>query len=592
MLTVSLALVGITLAIYANSLQGAFTNWDDNTLVLENESVKSLAPSNIVDIFIPQAGKTYQPLRVLSYAVNYGIAEFAPFGYHLVNTFLHAGAAVVLFFLVIELLPALRVKSKARERVVVAAFVAGLFACHPVNVESVAWISSRKYGLLALFFFLALWAHLKAFGAGDKRMRWQIGSWVAGLCAVLSSPFAVTLPAIILLLDYCRRGSLDPRPMLKERWAIYLPYAYCILAVMPLLMNVSNSEGVDEIAKPHFETPFVTFLTATAGISDYARNLTLPFWLNNRYSNRIVQTVGDAKFLAAFLGAIALITFVVCELRKGRKLALFCVGWFLITWSPVSNIIPISTVIADRYLYLPAVGLFLGLGLLLRRWKALPALGGVVILALCVGTVQRNKVWSSSIALWTDCIEKSPANYLAHNSLGRAWREEKEFDKAIACFREAVRVNPDYHLAHHGLADVLLNEKGQGAEALPHFEIYLKKKQDNALAWMNVGIIHGQTGDLDKAAEYFQKAVEVDPQSAMVQHNIGVLYTLTEREEEAVMHFRKAIELETESAQVYADLATVLKKLNRKAEALAAIDAGLVRFPQSAVLLKARPNYL
>jgi Flp pilus assembly protein TadD len=585
LLIVSLALAGLTLAIYANSLRGEFTNWDDNTLVLENEAIRSLSPSNIVAIFTPQPGMTYQPLRVLSYALNYAIAEFAPFGYHLLNTLLHAGAAIVLLFLLLRLLPALQVKAKPRQRLLLAATVAGLFAFHPVNVESVAWISSRKYGLLALFYLLSLWCFLKS------GPRWQIASWAAALCAVLSSPFAVTLPAIILLIDYCRRDSLDPLPMLKERWAVYLPYSLCFIAVLPLLMNVTHTEGVNEIAKPHFETPFVTFLTATAGLADYARNLVLPLWLNNRYSNRIVQSITDPKFIAALLGVVALIVLVVCELRKGRKLALFCVGWFLITWSPVSNLIPISTVIADRYLYLPAIGIFLGVVLPLRTWRPLQVVAALVLLACCVGTVNRNRVWASSIALWQDCIAKSQANYLAHNSLGRALREKKDFDGAIACFREAIRVNPEYHLAHHGLADVLLNEKNRGEEALPHFEKYLAVKTDNALAWMNVGIIYGGRQDWGKAAEYLQKAVEVDPENSMVQHNLGVLLTMTGEQEKALQHYHKAIALGTESPQVYADYAMVLAQVGRQAEARQAIDAGLLRFPQSTTLAKARTRY-
>lgn len=585
------ALAVLTIAIFANSLRGEFTNWDDNTLVLNNEAIRSLSPSNIVAIFSPEPGKTYQPLRVLSYALNYGVGEFGPFGYHLFNTLLHAGAAVVLLFFVHAALPALQVKTKPREQLAIAVVVAGLFAFHPVNVEAVAWISSRKYGLLALFYFAALWLHLLALGANDKRLYWQTGSWVAALCAALSSPFAVTLPGIILLLDYCRSSTLNPLPMLKARWTTYAPYGICLLAVLPLLMNVNNSEGLDEIAKPHFETPFVTFLTVTAGLADYGRNLTLPLWLNNRYSNRIVLGVSDAKFVAGFLGVAALLTLVFCELRKGRKLPLFCVGWFLITWSPVSNIIPISTIIADRYLYLPGVGIFLGVALALQHWRpvrpALPAIAAIALLACCLGTISRNKAWANSTALWQDCIAKSPANYLAHNSLARALRETGNFDAAIASFREAIRVNDDYHWAHHGLADVLLNEMERPDEALPHFERYLAVKKDNGLAWMNVGIIHGGRGDFEKAAEYMQKAAEADPASPMVQHNLGVLLTMTKKPEEAIVHYRNAVELGTESAQVYADYATVLDQLKRRPEALQVVKDGQQRFPNASVLLAA-----
>jgi tetratricopeptide (TPR) repeat protein len=585
---VAIALAVVTFAIFANSLRGEFTNWDDNTLVLENEAIRSLSPENVVAIFTPVRGKTYQPLRVLSYAANYAIAEFAPFGYHLLNTLLHVGAAVMLLLFVYALLPALQVKASAHERLLIAALVAGLFAFHPVNVEAVAWISSRKYGLLALFYFSALYLHLCALGAGDKRLHWQAGSWGAALLAALSSPFAVTLPGVILLLDYCRRNTLNPLPILKSRWATYLPYAVCFLAVVPLLLNVSHSEGVDEIAKPHFENPFVTCLTVTAGLADYARNLTLPLWLNNRYSNRIVLGMADARFIAGLVGLIAVITLVVCELRKGRKLPFFCAGWFLLTWSPVSNIIPISTVIADRYLYLPAVGIFLGLALTMHSWRsvrpAFPGIAATLLVACCVGTVARNQVWASSISLWEDCIAKSPANYLAHNSLGRALREKGEIDAAIASFREAIRVNPDYHLAHHGLADVLLNHKKLPDEALPHFEHYLEVKKDNGLAWMNVGTIYGHRGDYEKAAQYLDEAARADPESSIVRHNLGVLLTLTNKTEEALSHYRKAIELGAESPQVYADLATALGKLQRSAEALKVVSDGLLQYPDSTVL--------
>jgi tetratricopeptide (TPR) repeat protein len=571
----ALLIAGFTILVYANSLHNEFTNWDDNHLVVENESIRSLSPGNIVDIFTPRPGSTFQPVRVLSYAVNYSLHEFEPFGYHLVNTLLHGTGAFFLFLLLSAALDKLRPENTHRANRVIGLFVALIFLSHPVNVESVAWISSRKYGLLGTFYFAAFWLYIKSSAGETLDRRYLAGSVVCCLLAVLSSPFGITLPAMILAYDYCRHDELSPMRGVRKYWPAYVLLSICALGVVPLLMNLAGMDDQPDLVKAHHSgNPINTFLTVCRALFDYGWNLVLPLSLNNRYPDKI-ETGFNFKILAVLCSVLGLAFYLFCELRKGQKLFLFCAVWFFACWAPVSNIIPISTFMADRYMYLAAIGFFLAVGIIidsiLRRenmpgWAAPAVLGGILAL-LALISIQRNTVWANSIALWTDSVQKDARNYLAHNSLGIALAEEERYDEALTHYQAAMKRNKDYSLVYYNLGS-LYQDTGRLEDAIPQFEKYVKMEPKNADGWMNLGTVLGDLKRFDEAIEKLQEGLKLRPDGPRANNNVANVYTLAGRREEAEPFYKKALQLDPEFAEAFYNYGTFLADGGRREESL------------------------
>ncbi|MFT5129045.1 MAG: tetratricopeptide (TPR) repeat protein [Rhodothermales bacterium] len=571
----ALVIAGLTLIVYTNSLHNEFTNWDDNHLVVENESIRSLSPSNIIDIFTPRPGSTFQPVRVLSYAVNYSLHEFEPFGYHLVNTVLHGIGAFFLFLLLSAGLDKLRAENTHRSNRVIALFVALIFLSHPVNVESVAWISSRKYGLLGVFYFAAFWLYIKASGGETLDRRCLAGSVVCCLLAVLSSPFGITLPAMIIAYDYCRHDEISPLSGVRKYWPAYLLLGICAAGVVPLLMNLAGMDDQPDLVKTHHSgNPINTFLTVCRALFDYGWNLVVPIALNNRYPDKI-ETGPNFKIIATLCSIGLLAFYLFCDLRKGRKLFLFCAVWFFACWAPVSNIIPISTFMADRYMYLAAIGFFLAVGLIadsfLRRegmpsWAPPAVLGGILAL-LALLSIQRNTVWANSIALWTDSIQKDGRNYLAHNSLGIALADEERYDEALVHYQTAMDRNKNYSLVYYNLGS-LYQDTGRLEDAVLQFEKYVKMEPENADGWMNLGTVLGDLKRFDEAIEKLQEGLKLRPEGPRVNNNVANVYTLAGRPDEAEPFYQKAIELDPDFAEAFYNYGTFLADGGQREESL------------------------
>jgi tetratricopeptide (TPR) repeat protein len=518
------ALVAIALVVFANSFGNAFTNWDDRMLVTENAQVTK---PDLVTIFTPSPGHTYQPVRVLSYAIDYALWGEHPLGYHVINVALHTAAAVLLMLL-------LRGEDKHDGHRFAAALAAALFLVHPINVEAVTWLSSRKYGLLATFGFGSLLAYLIS-TAGDKvRPLPSAISAILMLLAMLSSPFAVTLPPLLLFFDFCRDGFR----LTKARWRGYAPVAVLLIAY-PLIWLALMGGGESNAARKWHEddSAFVTILSMISVLWDYALNFACPLFLNNKYPREIVRSLAEPRLWLALLTIGGVVWLLVRRAKKQDRLALFLGGWFLICWAPVSNIIPISTMIADRYMYLPGVAIFAALALCVprKRWP----IAAVVLMILAGLTMARNRVWQNSVTLWGDSVARGPNNPIAHNNYGMALKEVGREDEAGEQFRIAVGLHKAYTEAELNLS-VHYQDTAQGKLALPHLQRALELDPENGKVHNGLGIYHAEYGDPAEALRWFQSALEREPGLKAIHTNIGRLYRKTGQNEAALAEFAKA----------------------------------------------------
>jgi tetratricopeptide (TPR) repeat protein len=615
----------LTLTVYANSLNNDFTNWDDPGLVIENPSIRSLDPANIIDIFVPKAGHSYQPVRVLSYAVDYHLWKLNPVGYHGVNILLHALSALLLYLMLSAALPPIRPEGRDGSNRIISLITTVLFVVHPVNVEAVTWISSRKYGLLAFFSFLSFYLYILSRREQKINTSYYLSSLGAYLLALLSSPFALTFPGLLFLYDFCRASISSPLRVLKKHIFYYLPY--CLLALLYFFILWSSlRSGADNTVKDHYmNQPFYTFLTMLSVIFDYLRNISLPLWLNNRYIDNLHLNLVNIKIFISIIIIVVTLIVVLSKARTGSKLPLFCTGWFFICWLPAANIIPVSTKMADRYLYLSAVGLFLLFSVWIvklagdnyRKARAVVVFSfcTLLILSFSILTIQRNKVWANSLTLWEDSLRKAPNSRIAHLNLGEVLDEQGKLEEAIAHYREALRIDPYFARAHNNLG-VALAKQGKVEEAINHYLEALRLNRnlqktrlnlDDALdlhlaeqdqttstggslvispeyvkSLSNLGVALALMGKYDQAVAYCKKALELQPQWPEGLNNLGNVMAAQSKFDEAVQYLSLALELKPDYADAHNNLAVIYARLGQFAKASTHYSEALDLKPHSA----------
>jgi len=537
----ALVLVLAVVLVYANALQGGFV-FDDHTLVLTRTPLRD--PEAFASIFWAKhaARLGYRPLRAASYWLDYRLFGLEPWGYHLTNLLLHAAASLAAYVVALRLLP-----FKA------ALLAALLFAIHPIQTESVTYISGRRDLLSGLFVLLGFYAFLRYRSDGGRH--WLGASALAYVFGLLSKEMAVTLPFLCLAYDAATgadtggflRGAITA---LRRRWWLYLP---------PALLGVAF--GVYTVIRAHAsrQTEYygggldMTILTMARVITHYLKLLLFPATLSADYSYNafpVTESWADPQAWLALL-VLALLAWGLARLVSTYQVAAFGGLWFFIMLLPVAQLIPHHELMAEHYLYLPSLGLFLAAGAVAG---ALPEKGrlavagfGVCLLALILlgaRTVVRNQDWRDDLTLWTKTVQTAPQAARARDNLGRAYirrgldaQAEPQFEEAVrikpdeprfhdnlglALFRrgkladaesqlrEAIRGNPRLVSAHMNLGLTLLNE-GQPHEAEAEFQEALRIRPTVAMAWDYLGRIRMQAGRLDEAEKMLREAVRLDP---------------------------------------------------------------------------------
>ncbi len=569
--------------IYWGATDNAFTNWDDPEFITGNARIRSLTAANIISIFTPEVGLPYQPLWILSYAVDYHFWGLDPQPYIVHNIVLHGAAATILLFLLFHMLDAVGVSGRGVRGI--AFLTTMLFVVHPVNVESVSWACSRKYGLMAVFYFLSLLCYMRANASSRYMILWRGVAVVAAIVAMLANPFAITLPAVLLLFEYCRSGSSSMITVIKRRFSALVPFAVVLFGLLPVHLMVLVADDEQSTSKSHYmDNRQFTFYTMLRVLFDYLRNLTCPAWLNNRYFDRVSESPFEWKVVLSIVLLAACSYLVWRRARLGDRRPLLCAGWFFITWSPVSNLIPISTKMADRYMYMPAVGLFLGASIVVvarfqlsrsKRIRVSSVIASVALLATFAMLARaRTHVWANSVALWSDSIAVDFSNDLAHialanalrdlgkdrdaaehyrhalvlnpgnatanNNLGNALRALGRLDLAAVRYRRAIALSPGYADAHYNLGAILDNQ-GIYADAIHHYRAALAYDDLNDAAHNNLGYLYARQGELKRALDCLKRAVEIDPGNDNAQNNLGLVLVRMGREADGFERFRKAL---------------------------------------------------
>ena len=541
--------------VFGQTRNHGFVNFDDNVYVYENPAViRGVGWSGIAWAFSHSVSWNWHPLTVLSHMLDcrlYGLNH--PAGHHLTNVLLHA-ATVIMLFLVLKNMTGLRTNAAAPQAggFWSSAFVAAVFAIHPLRVESVAWVSERKDVLSGLFFMLTLWAYhqyvLRLKVQSPKSKVWYglaLGLFALGL---MSKPMLVTLPFVLLLLDY---WPLKRIPDFRLRFSALKPL---VVEKIPfLLLAVAACVGA---------------VLAQKGAIVSVEKLALPWRIGNAltacaiYLKQMVYPVGLAVFyphpenhLSAWQMGMSglLLTLITAAVLTGRrKHPYLLVGWlwYLGMLVPVLGIMQVgSQAHADRYTYLPQIGLFIlvswGLMELCGGWRYRRAVLGSVAGAMLAGLLAvayiQTGYWKDSVTLWTHTLDCTSGNYVAHKNLGNALADQGKSAEAIQHFEQALQIKPDAQ-AHFNWGTTLA-EQGKLAEAVPHFEQALQLDPDYAKAHNNFGNVLAAQGRFAEAVPHYRRVLELNPDYVEAHFNLGNALADQGKLAEAMPHFHQALDL-------------------------------------------------
>ncbi|NWF57251.1 MAG: tetratricopeptide repeat protein [Syntrophaceae bacterium] len=581
--SIGLVLFLVILGAYHESLPYPFLNFDDPYYIQANPYIRDLSWTGIKNIFSQPIVHNYFPLQILSYAFDYQLWNLNPFGYRLHNVLLHVLNAVLVFLLV----------KKIFSHLWVAFLTALFFGLHPVNVESVTWISERKNVLSMAFLLLSFLSYL--YYQEESRPLRKKGFYAASLflfsLALMAKVSAVVLPGLLFIHDFCFFRERKWKMVKDKLPFLALAFFFSILAVW-----VYRASG--DLAGYHGGSPYKTFLAMAKVFVEYIIYLVVPYHLDHLYWIPIPQTVLERQVLLS-MAAIFLLVLLAWRSYRADRFFFFWFGWFFISLLPVLNIVPLIILRADRYMYLPAIGFFylLALGLWkISRVENKPLQLPILLLCslLVAGpyallTMERNKIWKDTILFWEETLKKFPESATPYRFIGALYAQRGEREKAISYYQAGLRWNPKDAQLLNGLALVHKSKKDlEKAE----FLLVQAKGIDPELGdtYNNLGMIYMDRDDLEKAEKYLRSALEKDTRNAPARANLGVIYFRQGALDKAIEELEKAVALSPGSIEPYLNLALIHKEKGLLDKAKSHLQQGLDYDPQAhaALLLLGR----
>jgi tetratricopeptide (TPR) repeat protein len=575
--------VAATLALYNPVNRHPFVNYDDDRYVTENPHVRNgLSWDTVSWAFTAEEQGNWHPLTWLSHALDYQLFRQNATGHHFTSLLIHSANAVLLFLLL----------TYATGRLGLSLLVAALFALHPINVESVAWVAERKNVLSTFFFFAAL----AAYRWYARRPDWRRYLAFAGLFALglMSKPMVITLPFVLLLLDFWPLGRIQgfpagvlsvPQSPLSRLLVEKLPLLVLSAASAAITMRVQQAGGAMR-STAQFSLG-VRLENAVVAYAMYLWKMVWPSHLAPLYPHP-----GDS--LSAWqvtISALVLLAVTVVVLRfRSRRYLLTGWLWFLGTLVPVIGLVQVGDqAMADRYAYIPLIGIFLMLawgaadladllhiGLSTRM---IPA--ACILLALAFATHRQLGYWSSNYELWTHALVVTDQNFIAQNNLGGALLLLGKPDEAYAHFQAAAEINPNDPMSRSNLG-AYLQEHGKLSEAMAQYDRSISLTSDPGLlaaTYANLGTAYRTLGEDEKARDSYDQALRLNPNQSNAYLGLGELLEKQNQLDDAIRNYSRSVELRP-TATGFLLLGHALETEARRPEALAAYQSALKLSPE------------
>ncbi len=571
-----LALAVVTFAVYAQVGGHQFISLDDDFYISENPMVKGgLTLSGLGWAFTTFHAANWHPLTWIAHMLDSQLFGLWAGGHLLVNTLVHLANVLLVFQL-------LRLTTGARWR---SALVAALFALHPLHVESVAWAAERKDTLAACFGLLSLLAYVRYVAAPSAGR--SLLTALALALGLMAKPMLVTWPFVMLLLDFWPlrrfRALADLWPRLREK----LPLFALVAASMIITVIAQKSGGA---VRDLVEAP-LWFRLSNALVS-YVRYLALTFWPHDLavYYPFAPSTVTPGKTLGAALLLMAITALALVQI-KARPYLLIGWLWFLGTLVPVIGLVQVGgQVMADRYHYLPSIGLFLalvfGAASLCEKWKlptaAQAALAGLPILAAIPLTVLQIQRWRDSETLFTHTLRVTPPNLIIEHNYGLVLGHAGRFEEAAQHFTRALAIKPDFFDALLNLG-ITRSQQHRSEEAVPFFQRALQSDPGSAKAHQQLGLAYANLQQDSAATAELERAAQLDPRDPDTRANLGLILMRQRKIPEATAQLEEALRLNPNHAEAHNNLGLLLLATGQARASIPHFEAALRVRPDLAV---------
>ena len=538
--------------------------WDDDVLLTANPLIK--AHDGWYHFWFTTKTPDYFPVMSSCFWVEWRLWGMNAVGYHVVNVLLHAANAILLWQLL------------ARLKIPGAKLAAAIFALHPVNAASVAWIAELKNTLSLFFFVLTLLWYLKFDDTGRRRCYWlALGAFLLGL---LSKIEVAPLPFVLLGIALWRRGRVEWKDLRRS-----VPFfaAAFLLGLVSVWFQHNVAIGHDVVRTDSF---WSRLAGAGWAVWFYLGKTLLPMNLIPIYPRWQIDPTNLLSYVPGLLLAAGFLIFWQYRRSWGKAL-LFGLGYAVLMFLPVLGFLNIYffrySLVANHWQYfsiigpiaLAAAGITLAFGFLGKRnlWLK-PAFCGAVLLTLGVLTWRQSRMYADDEMLWRTTIDRNPACWPAYNNLGAALIGKKQLNDAIVQLQRALAIQPDYPEALDNLGIALL-QKEQTDEAIAQFQHALAIQPDNAVAHYNLGIALLQKGQADDAILHYQRALAIQPDFVEAYYNLGNALLQKGQTDEAILHYQTAIGIKPDYFDAHNNLGTAFFKKGKVAEAIAQYQAAI-----------------
>jgi tetratricopeptide (TPR) repeat protein len=572
---ICLFLVISVIAIYWQVNNHDFVNFDDNKYITENRYVQTgLTSGNITWAFTTFHAGNWHPLTWISHMLDCQLFGLNPGLHHLVNIFFHIANTLLLFFILHRMTKGLWQ----------SAFVAAVFAIHPLHVESVAWVAERKDVLSTLFWTLTMGAYV--FYVERRELKRYLLTLFFFALGLMAKPMLVTLPFVLLLLDYWPLSRLETEKLLvtehkqseksskmrlkkkeRRRSAIKAEHVnkpekqtrqrpaigHIVLEKVPFFVLSLASSIVTYMAQQKGGTvgslqsyPLAARIAnALVSYCGYIGKMIWPENLAVLYPHPGMPPTWEVVASVFFLG---ITTFLI--IRTVKRCPYLTTGWlwYLGTLVPVVGLVQVGVqAMADRYTYVPLIGISImvawGLPELLKKWRHRnAALATVVVIILCIFsfvTWKQLGCWQNSTTLFTHTLEKTTNNPIMLNNMGNVLEGEGRFDEAISHYTEALRIDPNLPDSYNNMG-LALTKRGKPDEAISNFLKAIRINHNHAEAHYNMGTLLASQGKLDEAIYHFRESIRIRPEHGNSQYNLGLASMRKGNIDEAMSYFQQA----------------------------------------------------
>jgi len=545
----------ITFVIYFTAIKNGFVNLDDDRYIFQNEAIKQISAKNLKTWFTTYYDGHYHPLSQLSLAVDYNLAslslpanfqipELKANVFHFVNILLHLLNVLFVFLLLKKLF--------GRNEIAIVAAL--LFSIHPINVESVAWVSERKNLLFTLFFLTSLFNYVKFLQKDNKK--YYLYSLLLFLLAVFSKVTAASLFFSLFIIEY----FLDKKVFNKEALLMKLPYFVIAVSFIIIASFAQSSSWGEE------ETLSYTFIDkiflASFGFIQYIIKTIAPFNLSAYYPypSDIGKDISLIQYVSPVL-VIGVIILIIILIKKKQKEFAFGLAFFILNIALLVKLFDVprgNYLMADRYAYIPSIGIFIMIGWAFvyfsEKFKKHKTTYLVILVIyigiLSVSTNVRIKIWNNSSTLWTDVIENYPNYALAYNMRGMDRFSRQEYKEGVSDFQESIKLDPNNIVSYLNIGMVYMNTGNpEGA-----IDIYTKAIEINdtiSEAYYYRGYLEFQANNFNNAISDFTKNLELRPDNTTTLVERGLIFYKQAQYEKAINDFNRAIELEPDNARSY-----------------------------------------